>query len=205
MFRFVAACALIALSLHDAVGQATTSEATAPAAAAKSDAGMLPDGPGKELIQKKCLTCHNARIASSKRADEDGWAEILSQMIGRGAIISDDDADTIVEYMATHFGPSAPKPDDMTQPAQGSQSASSAGSPSAPAGADQPSDAKAPVNVNKAAADELQSRLRLTQAEAIAIVHYREQNGEFKNLQQLLTVPGIDAEKIRNGQQQIAF
>jgi competence protein ComEA len=206
MLRFIAACALIALPFRYAVGQANSSEAAVPASSsANSDASILPDGPGKELVQKKCLTCHNARIVSSKRGDEDGWAEIVSQMIGRGAILSDDDAESIVEYMAAHFGPSVPKSDEAAPPPQGSQPASSTGSEPAPANADQASDAKGPVNVNKAAADELESRLKLTQAEALAVVHYREQNGEFKNLQQLLSVPGIDTEKIKNGQKQIAF
>jgi len=33
-------------------------------------------------------------------------------MIGRGANISDDDADTIVNYLAEHFGPFSPKAGD---------------------------------------------------------------------------------------------
>lgn len=71
---------------------------------------MLPDGPGKAIVVKACTSCHTIGNIVKKRGSEDEWADTVSKMIGRGAILTDDDADTLVEYLATHYGPSAPKP-----------------------------------------------------------------------------------------------
>jgi competence protein ComEA len=54
----------------------------------------------------------------------------------------------------------------------------------------------AKVNVNKATAEEMASRLRLTAKEADAIVKYRRQHGNFKDWIELLKVDGVNAMKI---------
>ena len=61
------------------------------------------------------------------------------------------------------------------------------------------------VNVNTAAAKDLQSFLDLSGQEAQAIVAYREQNGMFKDFEQLSKVPGIPAEKLQAKRSLIAF
>jgi competence protein ComEA len=61
------------------------------------------------------------------------------------------------------------------------------------------------VNVNKAAAAQLREALGLSDKEAQAIVAYREQNGEFKNLDQLKAVPGINTEQIQAKVAVVAF
>jgi competence protein ComEA len=61
------------------------------------------------------------------------------------------------------------------------------------------------VNVNKADATALQSGLQLTAKDASAIVDYRKQNGDFKTLDDLKKVPGIDAAKLDSEKQKISF
>jgi competence protein ComEA len=61
------------------------------------------------------------------------------------------------------------------------------------------------VNVNKAAAAQLEEALGLPQKEARAIIVYREQNGEIKNLEQLKNVPGVSPDKIQAKAAAIAF
>jgi len=61
------------------------------------------------------------------------------------------------------------------------------------------------VNVNKAASKELQEGLELKAAEADAIVRYREQKGNFKTLDDLKKVPGIDAVKIESKRDLLEF
>jgi competence ComEA-like helix-hairpin-helix protein len=190
MLRFVAASFLmIGLCVLLAVAQQ---------APPKTGGDALPDGPGKGVVQRNCLSCHSVRIAISKRGNEDDWAATVSQMIGRGANISDDDADTIVEYMAVHFGPennntahnTEPKP-IPAEPAHDSGEAH----PTAPTS----------VNVNNADVKELQTSLGLSKSEADAIVRYREQNGTFKDWEQVANVPGVDARKIKDHQKIIVF
>jgi competence ComEA-like helix-hairpin-helix protein len=203
MFRVIVPSCLLLLLLAYATAQTTAS---------KSGADALPDGPGKEVVQRKCLSCHNVHIITSKRGDEDVWVDTVSKMIGRGANISDDDAETVVEYMAAHYGPTAPKPEDTALSKQGNTSASPPASPSSSSSstANAPEDkghqsVPPPVNVNKAAIDELESSLNLSRVEAEAIVHYRQLNGDFKTMQQLLSVPGLDVDKIRKDEKKIAF
>jgi competence ComEA-like helix-hairpin-helix protein len=60
------------------------------------------------------------------------------------------------------------------------------------------------LNVNKAGELEIASVLRLTSAEAKAIVQHRTRNGEFKNLSDLEKVDGL-AEKIKAKKALIEF
>jgi competence protein ComEA len=52
------------------------------------------------------------------------------------------------------------------------------------------------VNVNTAPADLLEKRLSITSKEAEAIVDYRQHNGDFKSVDDLKHVPGLDPSKI---------
>jgi competence protein ComEA len=61
------------------------------------------------------------------------------------------------------------------------------------------------VNVNKAEAPELQTALALEQKDATAIVDYRKKNGDFKTLDDLKKVPGIDAAKLDTAKEKISF
>lgn len=61
------------------------------------------------------------------------------------------------------------------------------------------------VNVNSLGAQELQSRLGLTAAEAAAIVQYRKDNGNFKDIAGLQKVAGLDARKIEAKKDLIVF
>jgi competence protein ComEA len=62
-----------------------------------------------------------------------------------------------------------------------------------------------PTNVNKAAAPELKTALELSDKDAAAIVQYREQNGNFKSLDDLKKVPGLDAAKIEARKERLEF
>jgi competence protein ComEA len=61
------------------------------------------------------------------------------------------------------------------------------------------------VNVNHEAAKGLQDQLALTDKEAQAIVDYRGKNGDFKTLDDLKKVPGLDGAKIDAKKDRIAF
>jgi competence protein ComEA len=61
------------------------------------------------------------------------------------------------------------------------------------------------INVNKAAAKDLETGLGLTAKEAEAIVSYRESKGNFKTLDDLKKVPGVDAVKIESKKDRLEF
>jgi competence protein ComEA len=61
------------------------------------------------------------------------------------------------------------------------------------------------INVNKAAAKDLETGLELTDKESEAIVQYREAKGNFKTLDDLKKVPGLDAVKIESKKDRLEF
>jgi competence protein ComEA len=61
------------------------------------------------------------------------------------------------------------------------------------------------VKINQASAAELEKLLEITPAEAAAIVKYRDANGNFKDVDGLRKVPGLDMKKIEPIQQRLVF
>jgi cytochrome c5 len=76
-----------------------------PAAPAATIAKVtLPGGPGKELVETRCTACHDLeRVAVVKRHKAD-WPALVANMVGRGAVATPDEAQTITSYLASHFG-----------------------------------------------------------------------------------------------------
>jgi competence protein ComEA len=61
------------------------------------------------------------------------------------------------------------------------------------------------VNVNTASAKQLAEFLDLSGKEAEIVTQYREQHGNFKDFEQLKSVPGVNAEKLQEKRSLIAF
>ena len=61
------------------------------------------------------------------------------------------------------------------------------------------------INVNKATAKDLQNALTITEKQAAAIVHQRDEKGDFKSVEDLVKVPGVDAGKIEANKKRLAF
>jgi competence protein ComEA len=62
-----------------------------------------------------------------------------------------------------------------------------------------------PLNINKATAIDLQTTLVLRRSQAKALIQYREQNGDFKSMDDLRKVPGLDFAKIEARKSRIVF
>jgi competence protein ComEA len=68
-----------------------------------------------------------------------------------------------------------------------------------------PADEVPKINVNKALAIDLESGLSLKRSQAAAIVAYRTKNGDFKSIEDLKKVPGVDPEKIEAKKDRLEF
>jgi competence protein ComEA len=68
-----------------------------------------------------------------------------------------------------------------------------------------PPEALPPININTARAIQLESRLSLKRSEAAAILKYRKDHGDFKSIEDLKKVPGIDFSKIEAKQDSLVF
>ena len=61
------------------------------------------------------------------------------------------------------------------------------------------------INVNKATAKDLEGALRIPAKQAAAIIHQREERGDFKSIDDLQKVPGIDVAKIDANKNRLSF
>lgn len=68
-----------------------------------------------------------------------------------------------------------------------------------------PADDVPKINVNKAPAIDFESGLSLKRSQAAAIIKYRHQHGNFKTIEDLKKVPGVDVEKIEAKKDRLIF
>jgi competence protein ComEA len=141
----------------------------------------LPPGKGKPIVQRACGGCHALKVVTSKRATEEQWSATVDQMVSRGADLSDEEIETVIAYLSKNFGPSS-------KPA----------SPEA-------HNSTRKLNVNRATAAQLTAGLGLSKKDADAVVQYRQQNGDFKTIDDLTKVPGIDLARIESGKDKLQF
>ena len=81
--------------------------AAAPARADEQPVELEP-GAGLDVVQNQCNICHSLDYIrmNSPFLTSDGWkAEITKMRTAFGAPIDDEDAVTILQYLATHYGP----------------------------------------------------------------------------------------------------
>jgi len=92
MRRLVLSCVVAALSL-----------AAAPARA--QPASALPPGEGRDLVATACAQCHTLAVIHSVRDGPVGWKRHVYNMVMRGAQLTAREADTMLDYLNTNFGP----------------------------------------------------------------------------------------------------
>jgi len=68
--------------------------------------GALKPGPGGDLAQQKCALCHSTDyIVTQPPGDQKQWDGVVTKMIKVfGAPVNEQDAKTIVEYLAKQYG-----------------------------------------------------------------------------------------------------
>lgn len=71
----------------------------------------LPEGKGKEIIERACVGCHKAGELTLYRFTKDEYVTIVYRMGDRGAQATRAELDIIADYLAEHF----PKVEDATK------------------------------------------------------------------------------------------
>ncbi|HXP11972.1 MAG TPA: c-type cytochrome, partial [Acidobacteriaceae bacterium] len=71
----------------------------------QAPASPLPDGPNRETAQRICSGCHSVSMFQGRGMTREQWGGVVSNMIGRGAKMSDQEFDQVVEYLATALPP----------------------------------------------------------------------------------------------------
>ena len=77
----------------------------------------LPEGKGKALVRTACSQCHSLDVVIGQPRSREGWTDVVSQMVGNGAVLSDDDFNLVIDYLATNFGPAGQNTPAKGQPA----------------------------------------------------------------------------------------
>ena len=161
-----------------ALALAAAAWAQSPKAAAKDPGPPLPEGEGREATARMCTTCHGTAVFAKLRMGRVGWEDQVQAMIEKGATGTEAEIETVVSYLVKHFG----------------REARAKAAPPA-----------AKVNVNQAAAKELETALGLTPEQAAAIVAYREKNGTFREWGDLAKVPGVEVQKLEEKRERVEF
>jgi hypothetical protein len=62
-----------------------------------------PAGPGLELIQRSCISCHDIYMITTKRKTPQQWADVMDLMAARGAEVTPEEMQIIEEYLSRNF------------------------------------------------------------------------------------------------------
>jgi competence ComEA-like helix-hairpin-helix protein len=66
---------------------------------------QLPDGPGRDVTVQLCGNCHDVEVVRQYHQEKSAWTDTISQMVEKGLVATDDQLNTILEYLVKNFGP----------------------------------------------------------------------------------------------------
>lgn len=67
-------------------------------------ADPFPEAPGKAVFMKVCTQCHAAEPIATLRHNKDEWKDLVYDMKGMGAEATDEECNTIIDYLTKNFG-----------------------------------------------------------------------------------------------------
>ena len=68
-----------------------------------------------QLVAERCGTCHSTDLVTQQRLDRPRWAATVDKMIHWGAVLSPEERNALVSYLAAQYHQQAPveaKPND---------------------------------------------------------------------------------------------
>lgn len=74
-------------------------------AASTVSAQQLPAGAGLDVMNRRCLICHEADIITSQKLSLAGWTRSVDKMVRWGASITPEEREVLQPYLAQHFAP----------------------------------------------------------------------------------------------------
>jgi competence protein ComEA len=64
---------------------------------------VLPEAPGRDITVKLCGNCHSAETVASVRLSPQGWREVIARMVAAGAKGTEQELETVFQYVSTQF------------------------------------------------------------------------------------------------------
>ena len=68
----------------------------------------LPEGKGKAVVERACSQCHGLEYVTNSHMTKERWTNIVDNMVQRGATLSDEEFDQVIDYLVKHFGRTPP-------------------------------------------------------------------------------------------------
>ena len=63
------------------------------------------DAAGKMLLDTACSTCHGIDVIERLNLNKDAWTDVVRNMIGNGAAVTDAQVPVLVDYLVKKYGP----------------------------------------------------------------------------------------------------
>jgi mono/diheme cytochrome c family protein len=70
---------------------------------AVASAQDLPEGQGREVVEKICSVCHGTDLVASARASRKGWEGTVEEMYARGASSTEAEKAQILDYLSKYL------------------------------------------------------------------------------------------------------
>ena len=64
---------------------------------------VLPDGKGKDIVQQACADCHGLEQIVNNPMSAEKWRTTVEKMVKKGASVSPEQLDIVVDYLASYF------------------------------------------------------------------------------------------------------
>ena len=74
---------------------------------------VLPDAPGRDVTARVCANCHAAETVASVRHTPEGWRDVIAKMVAAGAEGTEQELETVFQYLSTQFPVEAQKALDL--------------------------------------------------------------------------------------------
>jgi virginiamycin B lyase len=75
----------------------------------------LPEGAGKETVQKACASCHALSTVTNAGHNREEWTSVLHMMVTAGAPVPKEQIPAVTDYLAKNF-PERPAPEAVVIP-----------------------------------------------------------------------------------------
>ncbi len=94
------------LGQHFGPGAPPPASASATASAGQAgQASALPDLPGRDVLTRRCMQCHQMSMWTALHQDRKAWESTIYRMVGRGALWTEDDIRAMADYLSRIRGP----------------------------------------------------------------------------------------------------
>ena len=70
---------------------------------------VLPEAPGRDVTVKVCGNCHAPETVGSVRHTPAGWREVIARMVAAGATGTEQELETVFQYVSSQFPVEAQK------------------------------------------------------------------------------------------------